>query len=60
MWLQFKSFVKEIQVCVLPCNLTVNFPLWLHYGFHDAQLETPYQNYPAIPLYNGIFLSFSC
>lgn len=63
MWFQFTSFTKEIQglACVLPYNLAVNFPLWLHCKTllmmhnHMPKLETPYQKYPAVPLFNGIF-----
>lgn len=63
MWLQFTSLTKEIQVLVfvLPCKLSVNFPLCLHcrplfmmYN-HMPKLETPYQKYPVIPLFNGFF-----
>lgn len=58
-WLQLSACVKEIQdfVCVFPCNLGMNFPLELHHmplfmmHKHMPKLETPYQEYPVIPLF---------
>lgn len=62
-WLQFTTCIKEIQVlvCVFPCNLGMNFPLWLHriplvtIHKHMLKLETPYQEYPVILLLMEFF-----